>query len=117
MIVQVLQQTGLLVFMAQPAVCFANTVQSDHPGQVLKVRTSYTSAYKLGVKQDTKVSGEGGEVGSPDARAEVPLQPLVQPMMKELCLCKPMDTQRNAEIHVQPVEEPMPEQLDGQIRL
>lgn len=36
-----------------------------------------------------KVSAEGGAGGAPDARAEIPLQPVVQTMAKHLCPCSP----------------------------
>ncbi|GAB0207673.1 protein NYNRIN-like [Grus japonensis] len=47
---------------------------------------------------DTKVSEEGGGGGAPGAGAEIPLQP--------------MEVDGGANIHLQPVEDPMPEQLD-----
>ncbi|KAJ7409380.1 hypothetical protein BTVI_56553 [Pitangus sulphuratus] len=37
----------------------------------------------------TKVSGERGVGGPPGAGVEVPLQPVVQTMMTQLCLCNP----------------------------
>ncbi|RMC04522.1 hypothetical protein DUI87_18968 [Hirundo rustica rustica] len=44
---------------------------------------------------DTKVTREGGRGGVPGTRADVPLQPLVQPM----------EAHRNAEIHLQSMKE------------
>lgn len=38
---------------------------------------------------DTKVSGERRTGGAPGTRGEIPLQPLVQPMVEQLCLCSP----------------------------
>ncbi|KAK4818645.1 hypothetical protein QYF61_016616 [Mycteria americana] len=52
---------------------------------------------------DTKVSEEGGEGGAPRVTAEIPLQP--------------MEVHSGADIHLQPVEDPMPEQVDVQRRL
>ena len=41
------------------------------------------------VSADTKVSAEGGAGDAPGARAEIPLQPLVQPRVRQLCPCSP----------------------------
>jgi len=49
---------------------------------------------------DTKVSEEGGGGGVPGTRAEIPLQPVV--------------VHSGADIHLQPMEDPMLEQVDAQ---
>ncbi|KAJ7404992.1 protein pxr1-like [Willisornis vidua] len=41
---------------------------------------------------DTKVSGKGGAGGAPGTRAKVLLQPMVQPMVRQLCPCSPWRT-------------------------
>ena len=51
---------------------------------------------------DTKVREEGGGGGAPGARAEIPLQP--------------MEVNGGADIHLQPVEDPTPEQVDARDR-
>ncbi|CAM9267070.1 unnamed protein product [Bubo scandiacus] len=48
---------------------------------------------------DTKISEEGGGGGAPGARAEIPLQPLVQTMVGQA-------------VPLQPVDDPTPEQVD-----
>lgn len=36
---------------------------------------------------DTKANGEGGGGGAPGTEAEIPLQPMVKSMVKQLCSC------------------------------
>ncbi|TRZ23228.1 hypothetical protein HGM15179_003929 [Zosterops borbonicus] len=48
---------------------------------------------------DTKVSGEGGGGGAPGARAEVPLQPLVQTRVRQLSL-QPMESPWGCRDHI-----------------
>ncbi|GAB0183577.1 E3 ubiquitin-protein ligase MARCHF3 [Grus japonensis] len=52
---------------------------------------------------DAKVNGEGGGGGAPGARVEIPLQP--------------MEVHGGADIHLQPMQDPMLEQVDAQRRL
>ncbi|RMB98818.1 hypothetical protein DUI87_25037 [Hirundo rustica rustica] len=52
---------------------------------------------------DTKVSVEGGAGSAPGAGAEIPLQPLVQPMVRQLCPAA-MEVSGGAEIRLEQVE-------------
>ena len=61
----------------------------------------------------TKVSEEGGGGGAPGARAEIPLQPLVKTMVRQAVPLQPMEVNGGADIHLQPVEDPTPEQVDA----
>ncbi|GAB0208407.1 mitochondrial enolase superfamily member 1 [Grus japonensis] len=61
---------------------------------------------------DTKVSEEGGGGGAPPgAGAEIPLQPVVKTMVKQAVPLQPMEVHSGADIHLQPVEDPTPEQF------
>ena len=62
---------------------------------------------------DTKVSEEGGAGGAPGTRAEIPLQPLVQPMVRQAVPLQPTEVNGGADLHLQPGEEPTPEQVDA----
>ena len=55
---------------------------------------------------DTKVSEEGRGGGASDARAEIPLQPMEQTLQS-------MEDNCGAYIHLQPIEDPMAEQMDA----
>ena len=66
---------------------------------------------------DTKVSKEGGGGGAPGAGAEIPLQPMVKTMVRQAVPLQPMDVHGGADIHLQPVEDPTPEQVGAQKRL
>ena len=66
---------------------------------------------------DTKVSEEGGGGGAPGTRAEIPLQPVVKTMVRQAVPLQPMEVNSGADIHLQPVEDPTPEQGDAQRRL
>ena len=59
---------------------------------------------------DTKVNEEGGARGVPGTRAEIPLQPVVQPMVRQLCPA-PREVHGGAESHLQPVGDPTLEQV------
>ena len=61
---------------------------------------------------DTKVSAEGGEEGAPGARAEVPLQPVVKTMVRRAVPLQSMEVHGGADLHLQPAEDPTPEQGD-----
>ena len=63
---------------------------------------------------DTKVSEEGGGGGAPGAGAEIPLQPVVKTMVRQAVPLQPMEVHGGADIHLQPVEDPTPEQVDAQ---
>ncbi|GAB0207612.1 acid sphingomyelinase-like phosphodiesterase 3b [Grus japonensis] len=62
---------------------------------------------------DTKVSEEGEGGGAPGAGAEIPLQPVVKTMVRQAIPLQPMEVHGGADIHLQPVEDPMPEQVDA----
>ncbi|KAM9591242.1 uncharacterized protein ACIBXB_006115 [Morphnus guianensis] len=61
---------------------------------------------------DTKVSEEGGGGGAPGAEAEIPLQPVVKTMVRQVVPLQPMEVNGGADIHLQPLEDPTPEQVD-----
>ena len=61
---------------------------------------------------DTKVSEEGGGGGAPGTGAEIPLQPVGKTMVRQAVPLQPMEVHSGADIHLQPVEDPMPEQVD-----
>jgi len=60
---------------------------------------------------DTKVS-EGGGGGAPSTRSEVPLQPVEQTMVRQAVPLQPMEVHGGADIHLQLMEDPTPEQVD-----
>ena len=60
---------------------------------------------------DTKVSEEGGAGGAPGAGAEIPLQPVVKAMVRQAVPLQPMEVNGGADIHLQPRENPTPEQV------
>ncbi|GAB0209410.1 hypothetical protein GRJ2_003406700 [Grus japonensis] len=62
---------------------------------------------------DTKVSEEGGEGGAPGTGAEIPLQPVVKTMVRQAVSLQLMEVNGGSDIHVQPVDDPMPEQVDA----
>ena len=62
---------------------------------------------------DTKVSEEGGGGGAPGAGVEMPLQPVVKPMVRQAVPLQPMDVHGGADIHLQPMEDPTLEQVEA----
>ena len=59
------------------------------------------------------VKKEGEEVLQvPEQR--FPLQPMVKTMVRQAVPLQPMEVNGGADIHLQPVEDPMPEQVDAQ---
>ncbi|GAB0209734.1 hypothetical protein GRJ2_003439100 [Grus japonensis] len=60
---------------------------------------------------DTKVSEEGGGGGSPGAGAEIPLQPMKKTMIRQAVPLQPMQVHGGADIHLQAMEDPTPEQV------
>ena len=62
---------------------------------------------------DTKVSEEGGGGGAPGAGAEIPLQPVGKTMVRQAVPLQPMEVHGGADIHLQPVEDPTPKQVDA----
>ncbi|KAK4829932.1 hypothetical protein QYF61_007655 [Mycteria americana] len=61
---------------------------------------------------DTKVSEEGGERGALGTGAEILLQPVVKTMVRQAVPLQPMEVNSGADIHLQPVEDLTPEQMD-----
>jgi len=61
---------------------------------------------------DTKVSEEGGAGGAPGAGPEIPLWPVVKIMVRQVVSLQAMVVHGGAEIHLQPREDPMLEQVD-----
>ena len=67
---------------------------------------------------DTKVNEEGGGVDALGAGAEIPLQqPLMKTMVRQAVPLQPMEVHGGADVHLQPGEDPMPEQGDARRRL
>ena len=66
---------------------------------------------------DTKVREEGGGGGAPGAGAEIPLRPVVKTMVRQAVPLQPMEVHGAADIHLQPMEDPTPEQVDARRRL
>ncbi|GAB0207995.1 acid sphingomyelinase-like phosphodiesterase 3b [Grus japonensis] len=60
---------------------------------------------------DTKVS-EGGGGGTPGTGAEIPLQQMVKTMVRQAVPLQPMEINGGADIHLRPVEDTTPEQVD-----
>jgi len=61
---------------------------------------------------DAKVSeGEGG--GAPGARAAIPLQPVMKTTVRQAVPLQPMEVRGGADIHLHPLEDPTPEQVDA----
>ncbi|GAB0176463.1 epimerase family protein SDR39U1 [Grus japonensis] len=61
----------------------------------------------------TQVNEEGGGGG---AKAEIPLQPMEKTMVRQAVSLQPMEDD-GADIHLQPMEDPMSEQVDARRRL
>jgi len=66
---------------------------------------------------DTKAIEEGVAGGDPGAGAEIPLQPVMKTMVRQVVPLQPMEIHGAADIHIQPVEDPMPEQVNVPMRL
>jgi len=66
---------------------------------------------------DTRVSEGAGGGGDPCTRAEVPLQLVVKIMVRQTVPLQPMEVHSETDIHLQPMEDPMPEQVHAQRRL
>ncbi|KAK4826872.1 hypothetical protein QYF61_011991 [Mycteria americana] len=65
---------------------------------------------------DTKVIEEGEGRGAPGTEAEIPLQPVVKAMVKTMVRqavpLQPTEVNGGADVHLQPMKDPMPEQVD-----
>ena len=48
---------------------------------------------------------------------QIPLQPVVKTMVKQVVPLQPVEVHGGAHIHLQPVEDPTPEQVDARRRL
>ncbi|GAB0202821.1 ras GTPase-activating protein 1-like [Grus japonensis] len=59
---------------------------------------------------DTKVSAQGGAGGAPGTKAEIPLQPLEKTIVRQAVPLQPMEDDGGEDIHLQPMEDPTPEQ-------
>ena len=70
---------------------------------------------------DPQVSEEGGGGGAPGIRAEIPLQPVEKTvgktMVRQAVPLQPREVHSGADLHLQPGEDPTPEQEDAQRRL
>ena len=66
---------------------------------------------------DTKVREEGGGGGAPGTGAEIPLQPVGKTTVRQAVPRQPTEVHGGADIHLQPMEDPTPEQVDAQRRL
>ncbi len=65
-----------------------------------------------GTAADAKVSSEGGG-GVIWLLAKIPLQLVVKTMVERVVPLQPMEVHGGAEIHLQPVEDPTPEQVEA----
>jgi len=66
---------------------------------------------------DTKPSEEGGGGGGPGAGAEILLQLMEKTMVRQAVPLQPMEVHGGTDIHLQPMEDLMPEQVDVGRRL
>ena len=73
--------------------------------------------YERNSPADPQVSAEGRGGGAPGAGAEVPLQPTVKTMVRQAVPLQPREVHGGADLHLQPGEDPTPEQGDAQQRL
>ena len=60
----------------------------------------------------TSRSVKKGGGGAPGARADIPLQPMVKTMVRQAVPLQPREVHGGADIHLQPGEDPMLEQVD-----
>jgi len=61
---------------------------------------------------DTKVNEEGGGGRAPGARVEIPSQPVVETMVRQVVPLQPMGVYDGADIHLQLGEDCMLKQVD-----
>jgi len=62
---------------------------------------------------DTKVSEERRKGDAPGTRAEIPLQPMEQTVVRQAVPLQPMEIHSGADLHLQPMEDVTPEQVDA----
>jgi len=62
---------------------------------------------------DAQVSEKGGERGVPGTGVEVPLQLMEMTMARQVVPLQPMEVHGGADIHLQPMDSPTPEQVGG----
>ncbi|GAB0194704.1 acid sphingomyelinase-like phosphodiesterase 3b [Grus japonensis] len=65
----------------------------------------------------TKGSEGRGGGGAPGTGAEIPLQPMEKTMVRQAAPLQPLEDDSEADIHLQPTENPMPEQVDARRKL
>ena len=66
---------------------------------------------------DPQVSAEGGGGEASGAGAEIPLQPVGKTMMRQAVPLQPRKVHGGADLHLQPGEDPTPEQVGSRRRL
>ena len=66
---------------------------------------------------DTKVSEEGGGGDAPGAGAKIPLQPMVKTLVRQAVPLQSREVHGGADLHLQPGEDPTPEQVGSRRRL
>ena len=74
-------------------------------------------AHKIKNTADPQVTEEGRGGGAPGTRAEIPLQPVVKTMVRWVVPLRSMEVHGGADIHLQPVEDPMLEHVCARRRL
>jgi len=73
--------------------------------------------YERNNSADTKVSEEGAGGGGPGTRADIPLPPVMKTMVRQAVSLQSTEAHSGTEIHLQPMEDPTPEQVDAPRRL
>ena len=66
---------------------------------------------------DPQVSVEGGGGDAPGAGAEIPLQLMGKTMVRQAVPLQPREVHGGADLHLQPREDPTPEQVGSRRRL
>ena len=66
---------------------------------------------------DPQVSAEGGGGGAPGTGAEIPLQPVGKTMVRQAVPLQPREVHGGADLHLQPGEDPTPDQMGSRRRL
>ncbi|TRZ13887.1 hypothetical protein HGM15179_013212 [Zosterops borbonicus] len=84
--------------------------QKSNCADAIVAREEWTENMGENNPADTKVTGEGGGGGAPGPGAEIPLQPRVQPMVRQLCPWSPWRITGMQRSICSPCRRPMPEQ-------